>query len=183
MTVLHSEISPDPVVPSPPMRTRMRALVHDLRARVAEVARGGGEAARQRHLGRGKKLPRERVVGLIDWGSPFLELSQLAGTACTTMTFRAPALSRGLAGYRARNRDRGERCHRKGRHLFPITVKKHFRAQEIARTTACPASTWLISVARSCRCRARSFPIASISAVSSSIRRTCRGRSFRRSPR
>ncbi|HEY6433723.1 MAG TPA: carboxyl transferase domain-containing protein, partial [Acetobacteraceae bacterium] len=56
----------------------MRALVDDLRARVAAVEQGGGVAARQRHVGRGKLLPRERVAGLIDPGSRFLELSQLA---------------------------------------------------------------------------------------------------------
>jgi 3-methylcrotonyl-CoA carboxylase beta subunit len=56
----------------------MRELVEDLRARVAEVGLGGGETARQRHLARNKLLPRDRVAGLIDPGSPFLELSQLA---------------------------------------------------------------------------------------------------------
>ena len=53
----------------------MRGLVDDLRTRVAEVGLGGGEAARQRHLARNKLLPRDRVAGLIDPGSPFLELS------------------------------------------------------------------------------------------------------------
>ncbi|MGB2679781.1 MAG: carboxyl transferase domain-containing protein, partial [Candidatus Competibacter sp.] len=56
----------------------MRALVADLRAKVAEVAAGGSEAARQKHLARGKLLPRERVNHLIDPGAPFLEIGQLA---------------------------------------------------------------------------------------------------------
>src|SRR5580698_3911041 len=56
----------------------MRALVDELRSRAAEVELGGGEASRQRHLSRGKLLPRDRVGKLIDPGSPFLELSQLA---------------------------------------------------------------------------------------------------------
>src|SRR5262245_12445037 len=56
----------------------MKILVADLRAKVAEVKQGGGAKARERHLGRGKLLPRERVQGLLDPGSPFLELSQLA---------------------------------------------------------------------------------------------------------
>src|SRR5215468_8446596 len=60
------------------------ALVDDLRARTATAARGGGERARQRHLDRGKLLPRDRVESLVDPGSPFLELSPLAATACTT---------------------------------------------------------------------------------------------------
>ena len=56
----------------------MGALVADLRAKVADVSQGGGAVARDRHVGRGKLLPRDRVAGLIDPGSPFLELSQLA---------------------------------------------------------------------------------------------------------
>ena len=56
------------------------ALVDDLRARTATASRGGGERARQRHVDRGKLLPRDRVESLVDPGSPFLELSPLAAT-------------------------------------------------------------------------------------------------------
>ena len=56
----------------------MAGLVDDLRAKVAEVERGGGERARERHLARGKLLPRDRVREVLDPGAPFLELSQLA---------------------------------------------------------------------------------------------------------
>src|SRR5579883_1427966 len=56
----------------------MRALVADLRAKVATIKQGGGEAARKRHVDRGKLLPRERIRLLLDAGSPFLELSQFA---------------------------------------------------------------------------------------------------------
>ena len=56
----------------------MRGLVDDLKARLAEVAQGGGKAARERHLARGKLLPRERVAALLDPGTPFLELAPLA---------------------------------------------------------------------------------------------------------
>ena len=56
----------------------MRALVEDLRSKVATIETGGTEEARRRHLGRGKLLPRERVRALLDPGSPFLEFSQLA---------------------------------------------------------------------------------------------------------
>lgn len=59
-------------------KERMRALVDDLRARVAEAAKGGPAHARERHLSRDKLLPRARIEGLLDPGSPFLELSQLA---------------------------------------------------------------------------------------------------------
>src|SRR5690606_12980873 len=61
-------------------RSANLALVEDLRARVARVKLGGGEAARERHLNRGKLLPRERLRRLLDSGSPFLELSQLAAS-------------------------------------------------------------------------------------------------------
>src|ERR1700754_264229 len=77
MTVLQSDINPR----SDEFRANadeMRALLDDLRARVVEVGQGGGEQARQRHIGRNKLLARDRVAGLIDPGSPFLELSQLA---------------------------------------------------------------------------------------------------------
>ena len=59
----------------------MEDLVADLRARVAEIKQGGGERARERHLKRGKLLPRDRIRQLLDVGSPFLELSQLAAWA------------------------------------------------------------------------------------------------------
>src|ERR1700722_12076864 len=57
----------------------MRALVGDLKGKLATIAQGGGDAARQRHVGRGKLLPRERINTLIDPGAPFLELSAFAG--------------------------------------------------------------------------------------------------------
>ncbi len=77
MTVLRSDIDPRSAEFAA-NAAAMHALVEDLRARVAEVTQGGGEAARKRHLSRGKLLPRDRVAGLIDPGTPFLELSQLA---------------------------------------------------------------------------------------------------------
>jgi 3-methylcrotonyl-CoA carboxylase beta subunit len=58
--------------------TTNRAIADDLRRKVEDVAQGGGETAREKHLARGKMLPRERIRRLIDIGSPFLELSQLA---------------------------------------------------------------------------------------------------------
>src|SRR5258708_39786171 len=59
-------------------REALAALVADLRAKIAAIEQGGGDAARARHAGRGKLLPRERVCALLDPGSPFLELSQFA---------------------------------------------------------------------------------------------------------
>ncbi|CAM5784714.1 hypothetical protein CCAE64S_01418 [Castellaniella caeni] len=63
----------------------MRALTDDLRAQIARTALGGSEAARARHLARGKLLPRERVERLLDPGTPFLELSPWPPTTSTTM--------------------------------------------------------------------------------------------------
>ena len=77
MAVIESRINPRSAEFRENARA-MAALVENLRAKVAEVERGGGERARKRHLARGKLLPRDRVRELLDPGAPFLELSQLA---------------------------------------------------------------------------------------------------------
>src|SRR5690242_21930454 len=72
----------------------MRALVEDLNAKLAKIAEGGGEAARAKHLSRGKLLPRDRVEMLLDPDTPFLEIAPLAALACTrrrTAATRPPA--------------------------------------------------------------------------------------------
>src|SRR6516162_7026648 len=111
----------------------MRALVEDLREKVAAIREGGGEAARRRHLARGKLLPRERVRALLDPGSPFLELSQLAAFGLYDGEVPAAGIVTGIG------RVAGRECivvandaTVKGGTYFPITVKKHLRAQEIA---------------------------------------------------
>ncbi|MBO0709690.1 MAG: methylcrotonoyl-CoA carboxylase [Acetobacteraceae bacterium] len=117
----------------------MRALVADLRAEAALVEGGGGEAARKRHLGRNKLLPRERVRTLIDPGSPFLELSQLAAHGMYGDEVPAAGIVTGIG------RVSGRECvivandaTVKGGTYFPMTVKKHLRAQEIARANRLP---------------------------------------------
>jgi len=117
----------------------MGALVADLRARVASVSQGGGEAARQRHLARGKLLARDRVAALIDPGSPFLELSQLAANGLYGDEVPAAGIVTGLG------RVSGRVCviiandaTVKGGTYFPLTVKKHLRAQEVARANRLP---------------------------------------------
>ncbi len=116
-----------------------QALVDDLRARVEKIKLGGGEAARERHLGRGKLLPRERVRCLLDSGSPFLELSQLAATGLYGDEVPAAGLITGIG------RVSGHECvivandaTVKGGTYYPITVKKHLRAQEIAEQNHLP---------------------------------------------
>jgi len=117
----------------------MRVLVADLRDKVASVARGGGETARQRHRARGKLLARERVAALIDPGSPFLELSQLAAYGLYGGEVPSAGIVTGIG------RVSGRECvivandaTVKGGTYFPITVKKHLRAQEIARANQLP---------------------------------------------
>ncbi len=112
---------------------RMRALVHELAARRAEAAQGGSQKSRERHAARGKLLPRERVMNLIDPGSPFLELSPLAANTMYDDAIHAAGLITGVG--RVEGRECMVVCNDstiKGGTYFPITVKKHLRAQEIA---------------------------------------------------
>jgi 3-methylcrotonyl-CoA carboxylase beta subunit len=127
---------------SPEARARgahNRALAEALRARVAEAALGGGEASRKRHTGRGKLLPRERVERLLDPGSPLLEIGQLA--ACDMYHGEVP----GAGLITAIGRVSGRQCMIvandatvKGGTYYPMTVKKHLRAQEIAEQNRLP---------------------------------------------
>ena len=119
--------------------TAMRAVVDDLKTQVERVAQGGGEAARAKHTARGKLLPRERVQRLLDPGTPFLELSPLAALNM----YRDEAPCAGLiAGI---GRVSGVDClivcndaTVKGGTYYPMTVKKHLRAQEIAAQNRLP---------------------------------------------
>jgi 3-methylcrotonyl-CoA carboxylase beta subunit len=111
----------------------MAALVQDLRAKVAQVSLGGDEAARAKHVGRGKLLPRERVRELLDPGSPFLELSQLAALDMYDNEAPCAGIITGIG------RVSGQEClivandaTVKGGTYYPMTVKKHVRAQEVA---------------------------------------------------
>src|SRR5438874_4939943 len=115
------------------------ALVADLRAKVERAAQGGDEPARAKHVARGKLLPRERLRLLLDPGSPFLELSQLA--AFGVYEDEAPGAGI-IAGV---GRVSGGECvvvvndaTVKGGTYYPITVKKHLRAQEIALQNRLP---------------------------------------------
>jgi 3-methylcrotonyl-CoA carboxylase beta subunit len=117
----------------------MRALVTDLHDKVDAVSQGGGGEARKRHQLRGKLLARERVVALIDPGSPFLELSQLAAYGVYGGEVPSAGIITGIG------RVSGRECvivandaTVKGGTYFPITVKKHLRAQEIARANHLP---------------------------------------------
>src|SRR6202451_2306266 len=138
MTILASRVDPT----APEFRAnaqRMRALVAELDARRAEAAAGGPARARERHLARGKLLPRERVAGLVGAGAPFLELSPLAAHGMYDDAIHGAGLITGIG------RVEGRECvivandsTIKGGTYFPMTVKKHLRAQEIARENRLP---------------------------------------------
>ena len=122
----------------------MRALVDDLNAQIARAALGGGEAARAKHTGRGKLLPRERVQMLLDPGTPFLELSPLAALGLypdRDGTDSAPGAGL-IAGIgRVSGVDCMIVCNDatvKGGTYYPMTVKKHLRAQEVAQQNRLP---------------------------------------------
>ena len=118
---------------------RMRALTGELETRRAEAARGGPERVRERHVARGKLLPRDRVMNLVDPGSPFLELSPLAANAMYDDAIHGAGLITGIG--RIEGRECVIVCNDstiKGGTYFPMTVKKHLRAQEIARENRLP---------------------------------------------
>src|ERR1700710_3162324 len=120
----------------------MRELVAELRDRVAAVrggGAGGSEAARRKHLDRGKLLVRDRVDRLLDAGSPFLELSALAAAGMYEAAVPPAGIVTGIG------RVSGRECvivandaTVKGGTYYPVTVKKHLRAQEVARANRLP---------------------------------------------
>ncbi len=115
------------------------ALVDELRARLAAAAAGGPERARERHEARGKLLPRERVEALLDPGTPFLELSPLAAYGMYGGDAPGAGIITGIG------RIAGTECivvandaTVKGGTYYPVTVKKHLRAQEVAKDNQLP---------------------------------------------
>ena len=112
----------------------MRALVDDLKVQIAKAAEGGGESARAKHMARGKLLPRERVQMLLDPGTPFLELAPLA--ALNMYHNEAPSAGVIVGIGRVSGVDCMVVCNDatvKGGTYYPMTVKKHLRAQEVAQ--------------------------------------------------
>jgi len=119
--------------------THNRALADALRDAVAEAALGGNEKSRERHTSRGKLLPRERVERLLDPGSPFLEIGQLAANDLYEGEVPGAGLICGIG--RVSGRQCMILCNDatvKGGTYFPMTVKKHLRAQEIAEANRLP---------------------------------------------
>src|ERR1700731_493117 len=117
----------------------MSALVTELKTRRAAAAEGGPPRSRERHLARGKLLPRDRVMTLIDAGAPFLELSPLAADDMYEDAIRAAGVITGIG--RVSGRECVIVCNDstiKGGTYYPMTVKKHLRAQEVARENRLP---------------------------------------------
>ena len=127
------------------MTSELHALVDELRDRTARVRQGGSESARTKHTDRGKMLARDRIDALLDPGSPFLELSPLAAYGMyddgRDDAYAVPSASI-VTGI---GRVEGRECvivandaTVKGGTYYPITVKKHLRAQEVARANKLP---------------------------------------------
>jgi 3-methylcrotonyl-CoA carboxylase beta subunit len=117
----------------------LRALVSELRSRQALVSRGGGEAARAKHVARGKLLPRDRVEMLLDPGSPFLELSPLAAFGMYGDESPGAGIITGVG--RVSGRECLVICNDptvKGGTYYPVTIKKHLRAQKVAEENRLP---------------------------------------------
>ncbi|MCX9157292.1 methylcrotonoyl-CoA carboxylase [Niveibacterium sp. 24ML] len=138
MTVLHSQLNPRDAGFQANAEA-MRALVADLRAKLAQVAQGGSADARDKHRARGKLLARERIEALLDPGTPFLELSPMAAWGMYGGDVAAGGVVAGIG------RVSGRECliiandaTVKGGTYYPITVKKHLRAQEIAAENRLP---------------------------------------------
>jgi 3-methylcrotonyl-CoA carboxylase beta subunit len=117
----------------------MHGLVADLRARLATAALGGPQKSRERHLARGKLLPRERIDRLLDDGSPFLELAPLAATGLYDDEAPGAGIIAGIGLVHGRHvLVISNDATVKGGTYFPMTVKKHLRAQEVALENLLP---------------------------------------------
>ena len=132
MSILKSQLNPR-TADFQANAAAMQTVVADLHEKVEKIALGGPEAARQKHLARGKLLPRERVNGLLDPGTPFLEIGQFAAYDMYGGDVPAASVIAGIG------RVYGVECMIvandatvKGGTYYPLTVKKHLRAQEIA---------------------------------------------------
>ena len=120
-------------------RVAWAELAAELRAKRGIVAEGGPAKARERHLGRGKLLPRERVTRLLDPGAPFLELGALAAHEMYDGAIHGAGIITGIG--RVEGREVMIVCNDstiKGGTYYPMTVKKHLRAQEVARENRLP---------------------------------------------
>lgn len=170
MATLHTQINPR----SAEFATNSAAMleqVQALRTLLAKVHEGGGHKAQERHTSRGKLLPRERIDRLLDPGSPFLEIGQLAAHAVYGEDVPAAGVIAGIG------RVEGVECMIvandatvKGGSYYPLTVKNTCAPRPSPCRTACPACTWWTPAAPTCRARMKCSRTASTSGGSSSTR-------------
>jgi 3-methylcrotonyl-CoA carboxylase beta subunit len=158
-------------------------LAAELRRRVAAAALGGPEAIRSRHTARGKLLPRERVDRLLDPGSPFLEIGQLAAYGLYEDQAPGAGIIAGIGRVSGREvMIVANDSTVKGGAYFPLTVKKHLRAQTIAMENALPCIYLVDSGGANLPFQADVFPDQEHFGRIFSIRRRCRPRALLRSP-
>ncbi len=160
----------------------MRTLVEDLHTRHAAVAAGGSAESRAKHSARGKLLARERVDLLVDPGSPFLEFSPLAALGLYGGDVASASIIAGIG------RVSGRECviiandaTIKGGTYYPMTVKKHLRAQDIALQDRLPCIYMVDSGGAYLPRQDEIFPDGAILGASSITRRRCRLRGYLRS--
>ncbi|WP_308218668.1 carboxyl transferase domain-containing protein [Ciceribacter sp. RN22] len=135
MTIIGTPLTPE----AEANRAAMLAQRDTIEAEALRIMAGGTESARDRHVKRGKLLPRDRVAGLLDVGSPFLEIGLFAATGVYDEDISAAGLIAGIG--RIEGRDCMIVCNDatvKGGTYYPLTVKKHLRAQEIAEENRLP---------------------------------------------
>jgi hypothetical protein len=160
-------------------RDRIEHL-HALRARQRE---GGSAAARDRHVSKGKLLPRERVERLVDVGTPFLELAELAGLGKYDGVPPGAGIITGIGMVANRHcMIIANDATVKGGTYFGMTCRKHVRAQKWPGSTGCRSSRSSIPAGPSCPTRPTYFPTRASSARSSTTRSACRATAFPRSP-
>ena len=182
VTVLETRFDPS-ARESRARRERMEDLVAELRERTAVVALGGGGTAVERHRSRGKLTARERIDALVDPGSAFLELNALAAWELYDGQAPAAGIVSGVGVVEGRHcvvvaNDATV----KGGSYFPLTVKKHLRAQEVAEQNHLPCVYLVDSGGAFLPLQADVFPDRITSAVSSSTRPGCLRRGSPRSP-
>lgn len=172
MAILHTQINPRSAEFAA-NGAAMLEQVQALRGLLAHIAQGGGPKAQERHTSRGKLLPRERIDRLLDAGSAFLEVGQLAAHEVYGEDVPAAGVIAGIG------RVEGVECMIvandatvKGGSYYPLTVKNTCAHRPSPCRTACRASTWWIRAGPTCRARMKYSRTASISGGSSSIRPT-----------
>ena len=148
MRILPSQIKTDSE-PFQANRKRMLALVEDLHQRLAAAREGGGPKYVERHRAQGKLPVRERITRLLDAGTPFLELSPLAATDLYDNDAPGAGIVSGVGRVSGREvMVVANDATVKGGTYYPLTVKKHVRAQRVRSRTGCRACIWSIPAAR-----------------------------------